>query len=314
MSCCPVREAGTPVAAALRATPPVADGERPARLVRIEPAMATVGTDRPFVTADGEGPVRRVRLKAFLIDPFAVTNAWYARFIARTGWVTDAERFGFSFVFKDFVPPGLGPVQAVAGAPWWRRIEGARWDQPQGPGSTADGLDDHPVTHVSARDAQAFAAWAGGRLPSEAEWEHAAKGGLAGARFPWGDAEPDDDSVLPCNIWQGRFPDLDTGADGHRGTAPVDAFAANGYGLYNMSGNVWEWCADPFRVRSLSRHARARNAQAVASDDRVTKGGSYLCHKSYCYRYRIAARNGLSSDSSAGHTSFRIVFDPEPAP
>jgi formylglycine-generating enzyme required for sulfatase activity len=164
------------------------------------------------------------------------------------------------------------------------------------------------VTHVSWNDAAAFTAWAGGRLPTEAEWEHAARGGLASPRFPWGDAEPDDRTIF-CNIWQGRFPHHNTEADGFAGTAPVRAFEPNVYGLYNMSGNVWEWCSDPFRVRSLKSSAKAINDTAAAEKRKIAKGGSYLCHRSYCYRYRIAARIGTPPNTSAGHTGFRIVFD-----
>ena len=163
--------------------------------------------------------------------------------------------------------------------------------------------------HVSWSDAAAFAAWAGGRLPTEAEWEHAAKGGDDGARFPWGAEEPTDTVAGLCNIWQGDFPHRNSVADGFAGTAPADAFRPNGFGLFNMCGNVWEWCADPFRVRSLSGAAKARNRAATAERERVMKGGSYLCHRSYCYRYRIAARSGRSPDTSAGHTGFRVAYD-----
>ena len=277
--------------------------------MRLEAGVATVGTDLPVLPEDGEGPVRKARLRAFAIDPFAVTNRWFAEFVAVTGYRTEAEQFGTSFVFAPFLPPDFGSTQAVEQAPWWRMVPGADWAHPEGPGSTVQDRLDHPTVHISFRDAEAFAAWAGGRLPSEAEWEHAARGGTPDARFPWGAAEPDDTSYHPCNIWQGRFPTENTAADGYRGTAPVDAFPANGYGLFNMAGNVWEWCADPFRVRSLARRARTRNEQAAKSNDRVAKGGSYMCHRSYCYRYRIAARSGLSATSSAGNTGFRLVFD-----
>lgn len=281
----------------------------PDRFVRLKAGAATIGTDRPVLSNDGEGPLRTIRLRPFAIDPFAVTNRWFAEFVTATGYVTEAEQFNSSFVFYQFVPTALGPTRGVAAAPWWRFIEGADWAHPEGPfSSIADRLD-HPVVHIGFRDAQRFAAWAGGRLPTEAEWEHAARGGIPGAKFPWGDAEPDDTVTLPCNIWQGDFPRQNTAADGYAGTAPVGAFAPNGYGLFNMAGNVWEWCADPFKIRSITRQARARNEQATKSNDRVAKGGSYMCHRSYCYRYRIAARNGLSATSSAGHTGFRIVFD-----
>ncbi len=281
----------------------------PDRFVRLDACTTTVGTEHPILAGDGEGPVRSVRLRAFAIDPFAVTNRWFAAFVAATGYATEAEQFNSSFVFYQFVPATLGPTRAVAAAPWWRSIEGADWAHPEGPGSSIEGRLEHPVVHISFRDAQCFAAWAGGRLPTEAEWEHAARGGLADARFPWGATEPNDTTTLPCNIWQGDFPRQNTEADGYRGAAPVYAFAPNGYGLFNMAGNVWEWCADPFKIRSMTKRARSRNERATQSNDRVAKGGSYMCHRSYCYRYRIAARNGLSATSSAGHTGLRIVFD-----
>ena len=173
--------------------------------------------------------------------------------------------------------------------PWWIAINQATWKYPTGPaGGRAQ--DDHPVTHVSHADAKAFATWSGARLPTEAEWEHAARGGNSDARYPWGNAEPDDADDIYCNIWQGDFPDENTLRDGFYGTAPVDAFAPNPYGIFNMSGNVWEWCTDRFRVRSARRSARNRNKAADTEREYVLKGGSFLCHKSYCWRYRIAAR------------------------
>ena len=166
---------------------------------------------------------------------------------------------------------------------------------------------DHPVVHVSWRDATAYARWIGGRLPSETEWEHAARGGLGDVPFPWGEAEPNDTDHFPCNIWQGQFPKTNTGADGHLDTAPAQSFAPNGYGLFNMVGNVWEWTAEPFRIRSQKKAARQRQAQMKGY--KLTKGGSFLCHQSYCYRYRIAARTGNSPDSTTTHTGFRVVWD-----
>lgn len=293
--------AGRPVAAA------GGRQERPARLVVIPGGQVRIGTSSPLLPMDGEGPVRRVSLRSFAIDPHAVTCADFARFVAETGHVTDAERYGWSFVFK-----GLArsvQASAVVDADWWLKVDGASWQAPEGPGSHWQERADHPVTHVSLSDAQVYAAWAGGRLPSEAEWEHAARGGLADPRYPWGDRDPDDVDFLPCNIFQGRFPESDTGADGFRGTAPVDAFEANGYGLFNMAGNTWEWCADRFRIRSLRKAAKEREAKAVAEQHSVLKGGSYLCHASYCWRYRIAARSSASPDSSTGHMGFRLAYD-----
>lgn len=282
-------------------------------IVWIEGGAALVGTDRPLLAIDGEGPARTVRLRPFGIDRHAVTNARFAAFVADTGYVTEAERFGWSFVFRAFLPPGLRATLPVAPeAPWWVRVDGAFWKQPEGPGSGLDGRQSHPVVHVSWTDARAFALWAGGRLPGEAEWEHAARG-RRGGTYPWGDREPDDRGFFPCNIWQGRFPENDLALDGHAGTAPVDAFEPNGFGLYNMVGNVWEWCEDPFRVRSLTRAAKVRNEAARRQEQRLMKGGSYLCHATYCHRYRIAARLGCPPDSATGHLGFRLAYDAEDA-
>lgn len=307
-SCCAPthRREGEP-ACAYR--PADAGGRDDARVVAIPGGAVTVGTDHPELAVDGEGPGRRVVLAPFRIDAHAVSNRRFTAFVAATGYRTDAERFGWSYVFQLFLPEGARHG-APEGTPWWRRVDGADWAHPEGPGSCTKDRLEHPVVHVSWNDAAAFAAWAGGRLPSEAEWECAAKGGRDAARFPWGDAEPDDTGTTPCNIWQGVFPQRNTGLDGFAGTAPVDSFAPNGFGLFNTCGNVWEWCGDPFRVRSLARAAKARNAAAAAERERVMKGGSYLCHHSYCYRYRIAARSGRSPDTSAGHTGFRLAYDP----
>ena len=304
-SCCaPTTPPGPGVSPA---RPAIGRGPAEAAILTIPGGPATVGTDRPELAMDGEGPARRVVLPPFRVDAHAVTNRRFAAFAAATGYRTDAERFGWSYVFHLFLPPAARH-DAPPGASWWRKVDGADRAHPEGPGTSAEDRPDHPVVHVSWNDAAAFAAWAGGRLPSEAEWEHAAKGGDDAARYPWGAAEPDETTVLPCNIWQGDFPRRNTGADGFLGTAPADSFAPNGFGLFNACGNVWEWCADAFRIRSLSRAAKVRNAAAQAGRERVIKGGSYLCHRSYCHRYRIAARSGTSPDTSAGHTGFRLVY------
>ncbi len=294
--------------AALVAPALLAAGKDESLRMPIPGGICIQGTDTPFFREDGEGPTRRVTLRPFRIDAHAVTNRRFAAFVAATGYRTDAERFGWSFVFHAFLPPGRSS-EAPPEAPWWRKVDGACWSAPEGPDSNVAARLDHPVVHVSWTDAAAFAAWANGRLPTEAEWEHAAKGGNDKARFPWGDAEPDDHSTDLCNIWQGVFPHRNTATDGYIGTAPVESFAPNGFGLFNMCGNVWEWCADSFRVRSLSSVAKVRNRAAQAESERVMKGGSYMCHRSYCYRYRIAARSGRSPDTSAGHTGFRVAYD-----
>ncbi|MEZ5823548.1 MAG: formylglycine-generating enzyme family protein [Geminicoccaceae bacterium] len=282
-----------------------------AEAVRIAGGRIMTGTAEPLIPADGEGPRRQVRIRDFLIEPVTVSNERFARFVEATGYRTDSERFGWSFVFVGLLPEGFAPTAAVVDVPWWRQVEGACWRHPLGPDSDLDGLGDHPVTHVSWNDAVAFAEWCGGRLTGEAEWEAAARGGRDGVVYPWGDAEPDDVSFTPCNIWQGNFPYENTGLDGWTATAPVRSFEPNGFGLFNMSGNVWEWCADAYRVRSLGRAARQRDAAARAERERVMKGGSFMCHRSYCHRYRIAARTGRSPDSAASHTGFRVAYDPD---
>lgn len=275
--------------------------------IRIPGGEAIVGTATPSIPDDGESPLRRVRVPNFRIGATSVTNESFAAFIEGTGYVTEAERFGWSYVFWKQVPNSAGDTRAVADAPWWRQVEGANWQEPNGPGTASDAWHlDHPVVHISWNDADAYASWARGRLPTEAEWEHAARAGLGDVLFPWGEDEPDDTGTLRCNIWQGRFPEDNTGADGFFTTAPARSFEPNGYGLYNMVGNVWEWTDDAFRIRSLKKHVKER-LKAMRSY-RVSKGGSFLCHKSYCYRYRIAARSGTSPDSTTTHQGFRVVW------
>ena len=275
--------------------------------VAIPGGKALLGTNEPLIPDDGEGPLRTKAVKPFRIMKTAVTNEQFAKFVERSGYVTEAERFGWSFVFYSDVPKSIPKTQAVAGIEWWRKVEGATWRAVHGPGTEDRWQPDHPVVQVSWNDAKAFAAWCGGRLPTEPEWEHAARGGLADVRFPWGTDEPDDTNTMPCNIWQGQFPAHNTGADDWISTAPVKAFAPNGFGLYNMVGNVWEWTTDAYRVTSLKKHVRKK--LAAMRGFKLLKGGSFLCHRSYCYRYRIAARTGNSPDTTTPHQGFRIVWD-----
>ncbi|NNE72054.1 MAG: formylglycine-generating enzyme family protein [Acidimicrobiales bacterium] len=267
-----------------------------------------MGTDQEWFAGDGEGPVREVQLAPFAIDPVAVSNERFAAFVEATGHVTAAERFGWSFVFGGFLPDDFEETRGVVGAEWWRQVFGADWCHPEGPGSSIDDRLDHPVVHVSATDAEAFAAWCGKRLPTEAEWEYASRGGLEQAVFPWGD-ELVPDGVFRCNIWTGRFPDLNDEADGYAGTAPVDAFEPNGFGLYNTSGNSWEWCADWFENRFPPERPLVAPTGPASGQLRVMRGGSYLCHESYCNRYRVAARHASTPDSTTGHLGFRCAQD-----
>jgi len=310
VSCCGgvdgTRRRGAAGASVPAAALAIADAGAPER-VAFAGGRSHVGTDRPVIASDGEGPRRSVTLAPFEVEAVPVTNARFAAFVAATGYVTEAERFGWAPVFRPLLADA-GAVPASA-TPWWVRRDGAAWFAPEGPGSGVEGRADHPVVHVAWADARAFAGWAGGRLPSEAEWELAARGGLPDPRFPWGDAEPDDASFQPCNIWQGRFPGENTLADGWMATSPVGAFPANGAGLHDMAGNVWEWTADPFRVRSVRREAQARNRRARDGNERVMKGGSFLCHRSYCYRYRIAARSGTAADSGGSNAGLRVFYD-----
>jgi len=268
-----------------------------------------MGTDdRQGFPSDGEGPVREVDLSPFRIDRFAVSNERFARFAATTGYITQAERFGWSYVFAGFLPAALRKISARPDVtPWWVAVKGASWRHPEGPGSGLDRRADHPVVHVSWQDALEFCAWSVSRLPTEAEWEYAARGGHDQRRYPWGD-ELTPGGRHMANIWQGLFPVKNSMDDGYAGTAPVDAFPPNDFGLHNMAGNVWEWCNDGWGVAhgaGVQRNPRG----AASAATRVMRGGSYLCHESYCNRYRVAARSSNTPDSASGNLGFRCVRD-----
>ena len=270
-----------------------------------------MGTDEEYRwKGDGESPAREIEVGEYRIAPYAVSNREFAAFVDDTGYITDAERFEWSFVFHMFLPDDFPPTRSVAATPWWRQVFGADWAHPAGPQSDLDGVLDHPVVHVSWNDALAYCVWAGVRLPTEAEWERAARGGLESKRFAWGDELAPDGTTM-CNIWEGDFPIVNTAADGFVGTAPVDAFAANGFGLHNVAGNVWEWCADWFHS-DFHRTGPTTDPQGPpAGESHVIRGGSYLCHDSYCDRYRVSARSSNVADSSTGNMGFRVAAGPE---
>ncbi|XP_055662262.1 formylglycine-generating enzyme isoform X2 [Falco peregrinus] len=256
-------------------------------MVAIPGGVFTMGTDEPEIKQDGEWPARRVHVNSFYMDQYEVSNEEFERFVNSTGYITE-----------------------VAAAPWWLPVKGANWKHPEGPDSSISNRMDHPVLHVSWNDAVAFCTWAGKRLPTEAEWEYSCRGGLENRLFPWGNKlQPKGQHY--ANIWQGVFPTSNTAEDGYKGTAPVTAFPPNGYGLYNIVGNAWEWTSDWWAVHHSTDEVHNPKGPSSGTD-RVKKGGSYMCHKSYCYRYRCAARSQNTPDSSASNLGFRCAADTLP--
>ncbi len=257
---------------------------------------------------DGEHLTHAVYLDAFVIDATTVTNRDFARFVDATGYRTEAERWRVSAVFRHQVQaPTEDVLDSLDGMAWWVAVRGAYWRAPGGALSTVDDLLDHPVVHVSWRDAVAYCQWAGRWLPSEAQWEYASRGGLAGCRYPWGDDVTDDCGAWRCNIWQGDFPHTNLIEDGWRFTAPVEAFAPNGYGLYQTVGNVWEWCGDGFDPEYYARSPLSNPPGPPDVARRVMRGGSFLCHDSYCNRYRNAARTSNTPAASSSNIGFRTI-------
>jgi formylglycine-generating enzyme required for sulfatase activity len=292
-------------------------------MIAIPAGNLVMGSDEYY---RDEGPVHERAVAAFELDAHPVTNNEFAVFVAATGYVTVAERELDPADFAgadpaDLVPgsmvftPSSGPVDLRDWRQWWRWQPGARWVEPEGPGSSIDDRMRHPVVHVSFEDAATYAAWAGKRLPTEAEWEWAARGSLVGARFAWGDEE-NPRGALMVNRWQGSFPYRNTGAAGWAGTSPVGTFAPNGYGLFDMTGNTWEWTDDFYASRhavpgetGVDAGARTNLLGAAAAGDtrRVLKGGSHLCSPDYCLRYRPAARSPQSEDTAMTHIGFRCA-------
>jgi formylglycine-generating enzyme len=280
-----------------------------ADMVRLGGGPFLMGTeDADAVPQDGEGPIRECRVDPFYMDRHTVTNLQFREFVMSTGYVTEAERYGWSFVFYPPISEKAQNLQHVPGLQWWRRVDGATWAHPEGPDSSVQERDNHPAVHVSWNDAAAYAAWAGKRLPTETEWEFAARGGLQQKRFPWGD-ELTPGGVHLCNIWQGEFPNYNSGEDGYEATAPVDAYPPNPFGLQVITGNTWEWCSDWFSPDHHLFATRVNPVGPAQGNTRTMRGGSYLCHASYCNRYRVAARSSNTPDSATTNIGFRCVRD-----
>ncbi|BDZ40121.1 formylglycine-generating enzyme family protein [Microbacterium suwonense] len=291
-----------------RASTPAASGSHPIPQAQIPAGTFLMGDSSGDENrGDGETPVHAVRMSAFEIDTTTVTNDAFAAFVDATGYRTEAETFGFSAVFHlALTAPESDIMGQAAQTPWWLGVKGADWRHPGGAGSSIDDLGDHPVVHVSHNDALAYCAWAGRMLPTEAQWEYASRGGLDSRKYPWGDEEVSDGGWR-VNIWQGSFPRVNTLEDGFLTTAPVRTFQPNGYGLWQTVGNVWEWCADWYDPRYYARSAVADPPGPASGSARVMRGGSFLCHISYCNRYRNSARSQNTPDSSMSNAGFRTV-------
>jgi sulfatase modifying factor 1 len=286
---------------------------------------------------EDEYPKHLVEVSGFYMDETEVTNAQFRAFVKATGYITTAERKPDWEELKKQLPPGTPkpadsllvpaslvftptavPVALNNAAQWWRWVTGANWQHPEGPGSSIEGKDNYPVVQVSWDDAMAYAKWAGKRLPTEAEWEFAARGSLSDQPFTWG-SEPVEKGKQKANIWQGNFPNQNKKEDGFDRAAPVRSFEANKYGLYDMAGNVWEWCADWYRsdyYKQIQANAVSVNPKGPAESydpdeplipKRTVRGGSFLCHASYCASYRVSARMKTSPDTGLEHTGFRCV-------
>lgn len=285
-------------------TLPVADLPREAGMIRIPGGTLQMG--------DEEEAAERVPIQPFWMDETEVTNAQFAAFVAATGYITVAEREISWEVMRETLPPGTPkppdellqpgalvffpteqPVPLSDPSRWWRWVIGASWRHPEGPDSDLSGISDHPVVQIAWEDAMAYAEWTGKRLPTEAEWEWAARGGQKNTLYPWGNDAPEE-GTPKANFWQGLFPYDNTLKDKFYTTAPIKSFPPNGYGLYDMAGNVWEWCSDWI-------------AGASGQQEKVLRGGSFLCNDDYCSGYRNSRRMGSSPDTGLNHTGFRCV-------
>lgn len=314
--CCLTGQGGTTdpdhylqAAVSVEAAPDALRAQLRDRLVPLKGGFFDMGTRRSRFPEDYDAPRRKVKLSPFRISATACTNADFAVFVAATGYRTVAEREGWSYVFHLLLDdPARFPVHPP-GLPWWRKVDGASWSAPEGPGSDVSARADHPVVHVAWYDALAYCHWAGLVLPTEAQWEFAARGGLARKKFPWGD-QMAPDGIFQMNTWQGRFPAQNTLEDGYLGTAPVTAFAPNGFGLFNTCGNVWEWARDFYAPHPPQGPFPLRDPTGpVAGQARIQRGGSYLCHISYCDRYHVHSRTRNDPDSSTGNAGFRVASD-----
>jgi formylglycine-generating enzyme required for sulfatase activity len=306
-------------------------------MVWIEGGEFLMGSSDNDGSAD-EYPQHKVKLTGFWMDQTEVTNAQFRKFVEATGYVTTAEKAIDWEEMKKQEPPGTPkPPDSLLAASslvfhcsehvvslndpsqWWTWVRGANWRHPQGPESSIEGKDNYPVVHISWDDANAYAKWAGKRLPTEAEWEYAARGGRINQSYPWGN-EAVETGKPKANTWQGDFPNANTGWDGFKGLAPVKSFVANGYGLYDMAGNVWEWCGDWYDSDYYSEYkdrividpkgpSKSNDPMEPGLPKRVLRGGSFMCNASYCKGYRVSSRMKSSPDTGLEHTGFRCVSD-----
>ncbi|MFP6597221.1 MAG: formylglycine-generating enzyme family protein [Candidatus Hydrogenedentota bacterium] len=283
----------------------VSEVEEPDSLPDVKGMVLVAAGSFMMGSSDGfahESPRHEVTLDAFYMDEYEVTNGEFARFVKETGFVTEAEQWKWSIVFA----PDNSPGDRVPGAEWWKRADSATWRHPNGPETDIEGLDEYPVVQVSWNDATAYAAWAGKRLPTEAEWEYAARGGLDDAPYAWGlDFAPGGEHR--ANTWNGQFPVDDSGADGYKTLAPIGQYKPNGYGLYDIAGNVWEWVEDWYGANYYRESPRSNPTGPEQGVEKIQRGGSFMCAANYCLGYRVSHRGKSGIDSGLPHTGFRCV-------